>query len=45
MQVLAILIGFPLAIVMFIVIVSAIKALKQDYPDNKSKKMKYLLKE
>lgn len=44
-QVLAILIGFPLAIVMFIVIVSAIKALKQDYPDNKSKKMKYLLKE
>lgn len=44
-QVLAILIGFQLAIVMFIVIVSAIKALKQDYPDNKSKKMKYLLKE
>ena len=30
-QVLAILIGFPLAILMFIVIASALKALKEDY--------------
>lgn len=34
-QVLAILIGFPLAILMFIVIVSAVKALKQDNIKNK----------